>query len=99
MVRNSKNRSLKTKLVSVFKGQSALQARNGKPNAFTSLKTLYKVLKAETEAEKAQIRGILNHDHINGKKTFERATIDGKKRSGAYRLYAQTITETEGLAA
>jgi hypothetical protein len=99
MVRNSKNRSLKVRVMSVFKGQSALQARNGKPNAFTSLKTLYKVLKAETEAEKAQIRGILNHDHINGKKVFERAKIDGKKRSGTYRLYAQSINKTEGLAA
>lgn len=99
MVRNSKNRSLKVRIISAIRGQQALQARNGKLNVYVALKTLYKVLRAETAAEKAQIRGILNHDYINGTKLFERATIDGKKRTGAYRLYVQPIAETEGLAA
>lgn len=104
MVKSLK-RSLKDKLSSVISGQQALQARNGKKDAYISLKTIYKVLKATTNSEKAQIRGILNKDFINGKKCFDRApAAAGMKRSGAYRLHVeiisnQSIDSVEGAAA
>lgn len=90
MVRNVKNRSLKTRLIAAIRGQQALQARNGKVNAYIALTTIYKILKAETNAEKAQIRGILNRDFIQGKKEFDRCpAAEGKKRSGSYRLHVE----------
>jgi len=97
-------RSLKSRIIAVLNGQKALQSRNGKSGAYTTLKTLYKVLKAETSSEKAQIRGVLNFDYIKGKKTFDRAPIVNGIRSGAYRLHIEDVVETpleisEGMAA
>jgi hypothetical protein len=114
MVRNVKDRSLKTRLIAAIRGQQALKARNGQQNAYIKLSTIYKVLKAENSSEKAQIRGILNRDHINGLKVFDRApATDEKKRNGAYRIYFEnevmsgtvesqisaTIETTNGLVA
>ena len=99
------DRSLKNRLITVISGQMALQRRNGRANAFVSLKTIYKILKAETNSEKAQIRGILNSDYIKNKKTFDREVIEGKKRNGMYRLHVEPITDNtpieiiEGAAA
>jgi hypothetical protein len=113
MVKSLK-RSLRDRLSSVISGQQALQARNGKKDAYIALKTIYKILKAETNIDKAQIRGILNRDFIHGQKYFDRApAAEGMKRSGAYRLHVevvesqeiesivdnQTIEATDGIAA
>jgi hypothetical protein len=81
-------KSLRKSIVSVINGLQALSKRNGKgDNPYVSLVTIYKVKKADTVIKRAAIRGVLNHDVINGGKTFERGPIpDGKKRSGIYRL-------------
>jgi hypothetical protein len=84
-------KSRKERLISTIKGLQALAARNGKQNAFIPLKTIYKVQKADTVGKKADIRGILNRDFLNGEKTFERQQVDGKKRSGAYRLQVAQV--------
>ena len=89
------DRSLKNRVVSTIRSQQALQKLNGK-DGYVSLETIYKILKAETTSEKAQIRGILNRDFINGQKTFERSpAVEGKKRSGAYRLHIEVAPIAE----
>jgi hypothetical protein len=97
-------KSRKERVISAIKGQQSLGLRNGKGEAcYVKLETLYKVLRTETVGEKAEIRGVLNHDFINGSKIFERKAVEGKKRSGEYRLRItpvqaiETVQTTEAI--